>query len=524
MPDPVIFEYALNVFTVANALVMILGVTVGLLIGAIPGLSPPMAIALLIPVSFGMPADTALILMMSCYAAGIYGGAFTAILLRAPGTSASAASAIEGFEMTRRGRAVEAIRIATFASVMGGLISGLVLIWVAQPLAGVALMFGPAEMFLIALLGLASIAAVTFGAVYRGLIAGLFGLFLSTFGVDNYSGFPRYTFGYDGFATGIGILPAIVGLFAFAQGLELCRGNPSGTVSGVTRLGWRIWPSFAEIAHTRWSLVRGWVTGLVMGLIPAAGASVAQWVAYAWEVRQAKPGDQFGRGEVKGLAATEASNNGVTGTSLIPLFILGIPGGISAAVILGALMIHGLQPGMRLFRTNPEVVYTIMWGFLFANIVMFVIAGFMARIMAYLTLFPRGVLGPMILVFSVVGTYAGTRNFHDVYIMMAFGFIGYYAQIWRFSPAAILLGLILGPIAENGFRDMMVVSRDNPIPYMLMRPQSVVILILIALALYFGSAPKTWTRKGKQAAAEVTGKDPDALDTARDAPPTGEKS
>ncbi|MGI9380039.1 MAG: tripartite tricarboxylate transporter permease, partial [Methyloligellaceae bacterium] len=444
MLTPEIIGYAMNVLSATNLFTMLIGVSVGLIIGAIPGLSPPMAIALLIPVSFGLAPDTALILLVSCYAAGIYGGSFSAILLRAPGTSASAASVIEGYELTKRGKAIEAIRISTFASVMGGLISGLALLLLAPPLAAVSLWFGPAEFFLVSLLGLTSIAAVTFGALYRGLIAGLFGLLLATFGIDTYSGFPRYTFGYIGFEGGMEILPAIVGLFAFAQGLELCEGKATGNISGVTRLSWNVWPKLSEIYYVRWALVRGWVTGLIMGIVPAAGASVAQWIAYAWEVRHAKPGDEFGKGELKGLAATEASNNGVTGTSLIPMFILGIPGGISAAVILGALMIHGLNPGMRLFRNNPEVIYTIMWGFLIANVMMGFVAAFLARIMAYLTLFPRGILGPMILIFSVIGTYAGANNIHNVWIMMMFGVIGYYAQKYRFSPAGILLGLILG--------------------------------------------------------------------------------
>src|SRR5690606_1338767 len=196
--------------------------------------------------------------------------------------------------------------------------------------------------------------------------------------------------------------------FAFAQGLQLCEGHATSTISGNSRLSWNILPRLVEIRNTWWSLVRGWTTGLVMGIIPAAGASVAQWVAYGWETRYAKPGDKFGRGEIKGLAATEGSNNGATVTSMIPLFILGIPGGISAAVILGALMIHGLQPGMRLFRNNPEIIYTIMWGFLLANILMGLIAAALARVMAYLTIFPQGVLGPLILVFSVIVTYAGS--------------------------------------------------------------------------------------------------------------------
>lgn len=487
-----IIGYALNVLTFANMSAMLVGVSVGLVIGAIPGLSPPMAIALMIPISFKLPPDTAIILLVSCYAAGIYGGSFSAILLRAPGTSASAASAIEGYELTKRGKAIEAIRISTFASVVGGVISGIALMLLSPPLAEFSLLFGPSEFFLVALLGLTSIAAVTFGALYRGLIAGFLGLILSTFGVDTYSGFPRYTFGYIGFEGGLEILPAIVGLFAFAQGLELCEGRTTGTISGKMRLSWNVWPSFREIAHVRWSLMRGWITGLVMGIVPAAGASVGQWIAYAWEVSNAKPGDQFGKGEIKGLAATEGSNNGVTGTSLIPMFVLGIPGGISAAVIFGALMIHGLQPGMQLFTARPEVIYTIMWGFLFANLLMGVVAAILARIMAYLTLFPRGIIGPLILIFSVIGTFAGTNNIHNVWIMIGFGVLGYYAQKFRFSPAGILLGLILGPIAENGFRDMMTVSDGNPFLYIAGRPISLIIVLMIIAALYFAFKPKAW--------------------------------
>lgn len=487
-----ILSYALNVLTFSNMAAMLVGVATGMIIGAIPGLSPPMAIALLIPVSFQLAPDTAIILLVSCYAAGIYGGSFSAILLRAPGTSASAASAIEGYELTKRGKAVEAIRISTFASVVGGLLSGVALMTLAPPLARFSLYFGPSEFFLVALLGLTSIAAVTFGALFRGLIAGLFGMLISTIGIDMNSGFPRYTFDYIGFESGIQILPAIVGLFAFAQGLELCQGRATGTISGVTRLSWNVWPSFAEIFRLRWSLIRGWVTGLVMGIVPAAGASVGQWIAYAWEANYAKPGDRFGRGEIKGLAATEGSNNGVTGTSLIPMFVLGIPGGISAAVIFGALMIHGLQPGMRLFTNQPEVIYTIMWGFLAANVLMGLVAGVVARMMAYLTLIPRGIIGPLILIFSVIGVYAGTNNIHNVWIMMGFGVMGFYAQKWRFAPAGILLGLILGPIAESGFRDMMIVSDNNPIPYIAGRPISVIIVVMILVAFYFAFKPKEW--------------------------------
>ncbi len=484
--------YLANVMTIDNFLAMLLGVVVGLVIGAIPGLSPPMAIALMIPVSFQFPPETALILLVSCYAAGIYGGSFSAILLRTPGTSASAASAIEGYEMTRRGNAIHAIRISTFASVIGGIISGFVLLLLAPPLAQVSLWFGPAEYFLVAILGLTAIAAVSFGSLYKGLVSGLLGLFLSTFGVDQYSGFPRYTFDFIGFEAGIGILPAIIGLFAFAQALELSEGDASGNISGVKRLSWNIWPRLDEILHVKWSLARGWLTGLVMGVIPAAGGSIAQWIAYAWEIRRAKPGDRFGEGEVKGLAATEGSNNGVTGTSLIPMFVLGIPGGISAAVILGALMIHGLQPGMRLFKNSPDVIYTIMWGFIVANVMMGFLAVFLARAMAYLTLFPRGIIGPLILIFSVVGTYAGSNNVYDVWIMCGFGVLGYLMTKYGYVPAGVLLGIILGPIAENGLRDLLIVSDYAPIGFIFTRPIALGLVACIGLALYYSFKPKPW--------------------------------
>ena len=487
------FAYLGNIVTIENFLAMLLGVTIGLVIGAIPGLSPPMAIALLIPVSFEFNPATALILLVSCYAAGIYGGSFSAILLRTPGTSASAASAIEGYELTKSGQAVTAIKVSTFASVVGGIISGFVLLFLSRPLAQVALWFGPAEYFLIAMLGLTAIASVSFGSVSKGLISGLFGLCISTIGVDQFSSFPRFTFDWIGLQAGIGILPAIIGLFAFAQGMELCSGHAHGNISGLKSLSWRIWPKMSEMWAIRWSLARGWLCGLVVGIIPAAGGSIAQWIAYAWEIRRAKPGDNFGKGEVKGLAATEGSNNGVTGTSLIPMFVLGIPGGISAAVILGALSVHGLQPGLRLFRLNPEVIYTIMWGFIGANVIMAFVAIIMARTFAYLTLVPRGILGPLIILFSIVGVYAGSNNPYDIWIMIAFGFIGYFMEKYNFSTAGVLLGLVLGPIAEEGMRNLLIISDDAPVAFIMGRPVSLVIVLCIVVILSF-----SFTRNRKE--------------------------
>lgn len=497
--------YAGALFSIDVMTVLLIGVAVGLVIGAIPGLSPPMAIALMIPVSFNMPAEQALVMMVACYAAGIYAGSFSAILLRAPGTSASAASSIEGYELTKRGKAIQAIRISTFASVIGGLISGLVLLFLAPPLARVALLFGPSEYFLIAILGLTAIASVSFGALAKGLISGMLGLFLATIGIDLYSGFPRFTFGITPLSSGIDIMPAIIGLFAFAQGLQLCEGKAHDTIAGVTRLSWNLLPRWSEIVHVKWSLLRGWTCGLVLGIIPAAGASVAQWIAYAWEIRRGKPGDQFGHGEIKGLAATEGSNNGSTGTSLIPMFVLGVPGGISAAVILGALIIHGLQPGLRLFNDNPQVVYTVIWGFIVANVLMGLLATVMARTLAYAIVFPKGIIAPLILIFSVLGTYVNSNNLFDVWLMIGFGILGYFMMEYRFSPAGVLLGLILGPIAENGLRDLMVVSHGSPVLFTLQRPISLALIGLIALVVFYSTRQTIRERQDKETIATATG-------------------
>ena len=348
-----------------------------------------------------------------------------------------------------------------------------------------------------AILGLTAIASISFGHIFKGLIAGFFGIFLSTIGIDLYSGIPRFTFGSATLSSGIDIMPAIVGLFAFAQGLELSSSKAHETIGGNSKLSWNIWPKFNEIKKVRYSLLRGWGCGLILGIIPAAGGSIAQWIAYAWEIRKGKIGDQFGKGEIKGLAATEASNNGCTGTSLIPMFTLGIPGGISAAVILGALVIHGLQPGLSLFKNNPEIVYTVIWGFLAANILMAFVAAFMARGMAHLTIMPKGLLAPLIIIFSIVGTYVNTNNIIDVWIMMSFGLLGYLMSKYNFSTGAALLGLILGPIAENGLRDLMVVSRGDPVLYTVQRPLSLLLIMLTFIIIFYSAKQFKWEKKNK---------------------------
>lgn len=501
-----LMPYLLIVLRWQNIAAMILGVLVGLFVGAIPGLNPPMAIALLIPITFYTPPETSLIILVSVYAAGIYGGSFSAILLRTPGTSASAATAIEGWELTIRGRAIEAIRISTFASVVGGTLSGIVLLTLAPATAKIALWFQPSEYFLIALLGLCSIASVSFNAISKGLIAGFFGVLISTIGIDLKSGFPRFTFGFDGLLGGIDIMPAIIGLFAITQAFEILKEDVTKTVVKEGKKGkisWEIIPKIDEILKLKWVFLRSWSIGLVIGIIPAAGASIAQWIAYGEEIRRAKPGDQFGKGEIKGLAACEGANNASTGTSFIPMFVLGIPGGISAAIILGALMIHGLNPGARLFTETPHIIYPIMWGFLLANLIMGFFAVFIARSMAYITNFPRGILAPLIMIFSVAGVYTASGSVNQVWYSLLFGIMGYFMNKYRFSTAAMLLGIVLGPICENGFRDWLIVSRGKPIAYMLNRPLSVVILILIAFTLFFAIRNRKKQKTNQNAASHT---------------------
>lgn len=473
-----------DVFTPVNLLAILAGVVGGLCIGALPGLTSNLGVALLLPVTFSMDVTAALLMLTSLYTSAIYGGCFPAILLYTPGTSASAVTAIDGFALTQKGEFNKAIRIATIASVTGGLASGLALLLLAPPLSLLSLKFGPPEYFMLALFGLTIIGTLASGNMVKGLISGAVGLFLSTIGLDLDSGFPRFAFGFSDLYGGIGFVPVVIGLFSLSQALLMCE-EARKTIQrlDVVTGAWRFLPTRDEFRRIRVTLARSSIIGVVVGILPGAGGDIGSWASYNEAKRFAGTDRDFGKGSIVGVAASETANNATTGSSLIPLLTLGIPGSPTAAVLLGALIIHGLLPGRTLFTEHAQITYTVIVGFLLANLLMGVAGMSLGRYMGNVTRMPNALLIPIIVALSVVGSYSLGNNIFDVYTMLAFGVIGYLMRKAGFAPAPLILGLILGPIAETGFRQSVILAKGPLLWHILGSPISLILFALTVLSI-----------------------------------------
>lgn len=475
----------LKMLTLKNLSVMVLGILAGLLVGALPGFQANMGLALLLPLTYALEPDTALIMLVSLFAAAIYGGSITAILFHTPGTTASAATAIEGFELTKQGKAATALRIATWCSAIGGLVGAFLLLFISPPLSLISLKFGPPEYFLIAVFGLITIASIASGPLLvKGLIAGAAGLLLGTVGMDLDSGYPRFTFGFFPLHSGIPFVPAVIGLFALSQVLLMVEEGSTRIVSEVAiEEKWKFFPTLAELKEVKNAILRALGIGLVIGILPGAGADVAAWVSYHEAKRISKHPEKFGHGAIDGIAAAEVAKNTECGGAMIPLLTLGIPGSTSAAILLGALIMHGLVPGRELFTKYGEITYTVILGFIFANFWMAVIGMAVSRYIAKLTSLNTGILAPLIITLTVVGSYALGNSMYDVWVMVIFGLLGYLMRKHGFHPAAMALGLILGPMAEKGFRQSLILSQGSLAAYYFTRPISVILIILIVATL-----------------------------------------
>lgn len=480
-----IFVILAHVAEPMNLLAILVGVVCGLLIGGLPGLTANLGVALLLPVTYSLDVTAALLMLMSLYTSAIYGGSFAAILLGAPGTSASAATALDGFQLTRKGRFDQAIRIATFSSVIGGIASAAALLVIAPPLSLLSLKFGPAEYFMLAVFGLTIIGTLSSGNIVKGLLSGAVGLFISVIGLDLDSGFPRFAFGMRELVSGFDFVPVVIGLFSMSQALIMCENVHASIQQSnvVSDAKWKYFPTWAEFRTIRNTLARSSVIGVLVGILPGAGGDIGSWVSYNEARRFAKDKSQFGKGSIVGIAASESANNAVTGSSLVPLLTLGIPGSATAAILLGALIVHGLVPGRTLFTENADITYTVIIGFMLANILMGVVGMVVAKRMALIAKVPQTLIVPVILVLSIVGSFSLGNNIFDVYTMLLFGLLGYFMRKTGFSPAPLILGLILGPIAETGYRQSLVLAPGNVFLYILERPISFILFALTVLSI-----------------------------------------
>lgn len=478
------------------------GTFMGLVFGALPGLTATMGVALLVPLTFSLPKVYALGMMLGVYVGGIAGGAVSAILLNIPGTPSAVVTTLDGYPMAKKGEAAKALGWAVTSSFLGGFISWGILVTVAPQIARYALKFGPPEYMALALFGLMIIASISAKSLLKGIVAGLFGLLLSFIGVDQMTGDLRFTFDSINLMTGIAIMPALIGFYAIPQILDTYEEQSSQqeteTFTKKLKLD-NFFPSLLHIWKAKVIIFVSSIIGTFIGMVPGTGGNIASFLAYDQAKRLSKTPDEFGQGAVEGVIASETANNGVTGGALIPLLTLGIPGDSVTAVLLGGLMIHGLQPGPELFTKFPDVVAGIFTTLLIANIFMAVIQFGGIRLFVKILDIPNHFLLPILIILSVVGSFALRNNSFDVGVTIVLGLIGYFMSRGGFPMAPVVLGVVLGPMLESELRRSLIMSRgDWSIFYT--RPITLFFLILslmIILSTLYRSYRSFLERKGE---------------------------
>nr|WP_227390445.1 tripartite tricarboxylate transporter permease [Halomonas malpeensis] len=453
---------------------MLIGTAAGIVVGAIPGLTATLAMALLLPFTYTMDPLTSLGMMAGIYNGSMYGGAIPAILMRIPGTPSAVATVFDGNALAMNGRAKFALHVALFSSAAGSAISAVALMVLAPPLVGLALKFGPVEYFWIAIFGLTSVSLLLSDAPAKGLTSAVLGIGIGLVGMDMISGAGRMTFGVRHLYDGVNIAVLLTGLFAIPPALAMldtgARAKTNVTVSGIGI-------KMADIYRLLKTWVRAGTIGVVVGIMPGAGGNLAGILSYAEEKRAAKDASQFGKGDPRGVAASECGNNADNSSSLIPTLALGVPGNSVAALMMGAMLIQGLNPGPALFSQHGDVVYGFMWQMLLTAFIMlglgYIGAGYFARMLRL----PTGLLAPMILVVCSIGTYIASNSIADVWIMLLVGIMAFFLSRSGYPIAPIVLGAILGPMAESSFRQSMLIGRGDP----MILASSTISLILIAL-------------------------------------------
>ncbi|MFA0413295.1 tripartite tricarboxylate transporter permease [Vibrio renipiscarius] len=480
------FEHLINgLFTAFSPDVLpmlIFGVVGGIILGALPGLTATMGVAILLPFTFGMESTPALVMLIGVYIGGIYGGSIAAILLKTPGTPASAATVLDGHTLAERGQAARALSISAIASFTGGLISTIVLIAISPLLANFALRFNAPEYFALALFGLTIIVSVSSQNILKGLLAGTIGLLVSTVGLDPISSVPRFTFGVMDLYSGINVIPVLIGLFALSEAINQIETLLKEKQAKVPKFDHKIL-SKADFKAILPTMTKSGLIGTAIGSVPGAGADVSAFVCYNEAKRASKKPEEFGNGSLEGLAAAESGNNGVTGGSLVPLLTLGIPGDAVAAVLLGALIVQGLTPGPLLFAQNPEVVYGVFSSMLVANVVMLLVGLLGIRFFCRIIEVPKIMIIPIIIFLSIIGAYAINNSMFDVGIAISFGFLGFILNKMEIPSSPILLAIILGPMAETNLRKALLMY-DNSWSFLYERPIALAFVLLAIFSVY----------------------------------------
>lgn len=471
-------EEAIQLLTAPTGLILIaIGTSLGITVGAIPGLTGAMVIALTLPLTYSMDAGNAMILLVSMYVGSISGGLITATLLRMPGTPASVMTTLDGYPMAKAGQPGRALTLSIMASFAGGIVSWLFLIALSEPMAELSTKFGPFEFFSLVMMALVLIASVGGKSLSAALFSGLLGILCAMPGVAEATGEVRMTLGFEDLNGGLKLLPVLIGLFALSQVInDVLRINNSMEQVPLSKKE-KLFPTLADWKLHWGNMLRSSIIGTWIGILPGIGANIGSVAAYSTARTFSKTPEKFGHGSEEGIIASEAANNATVGGALIPLVAMGIPGSVIDAILLGALVLHGLQPGPLLFKQSPSLIYTIMGTYFIANFFMFGFLVLAVRQIARLTDVPRAFLIPVILTFCVVGSYALGNRMFDVWVMLIFGLVGFGMEKLQIPLAPFVIGFVLGPVAEKNLCAGLMASGGSYLP-LVTRPMSAVFLVI----------------------------------------------
>ena len=459
-----------------------LGTIIGIVVGTLPGLTSTMAVAVIVPLTFSMGPHAAFAILLGTYCGSQYGCAISAVLVNIPGTPAGLMTILDGYPMAQRGEAGRALGLSIWGSFIGGLFGTVILGFFAPPIADFALNFGPQEYTAVMIFGLSIIVYVSYGSMVKGLFSGMLGLLLGTVGMDPVTAYPRFFFGSSYLMGGLELIPLMIGCFGVSELLTVAERNIT-LPKTVYQIGMRsLLPKIWEYIRFLPTLIRSSVIGLFIGILPGAGGSIASIVAYGMEKRFSRNPERFGRGAAEGVLASETANNSSSGGAMIPFLTLGIPGDPVTAILIGALLIHGLQPGPMLFTDHPDIASSIFILLALSNFLFVIFGVLWANGFARLINVPYGVMVPAIMVLCIVGSFAIRDAFFDLYVLLIFGVVAYLMRKIEMSAAPMVLGFILGPMIESNLRRSLIASFGDLTTFFT-RPISAVFLVLTLLIL-----------------------------------------
>ena len=469
-------------FTLENILWINIGVFIGSVFAAIPGLSVILCVILFLPVTYSMTAIPGMMFLLGIYCAGGYGGSVSAILINTPGTPHAAATMLDGHPLSEQGRTKAALKIALYASTFGGVFSALMLLFLGPQVAKVAAQLGTAEYFMVCVFGLTIIAGVSGKSMIKGLISACLGLLISCVGSDPMTSYDRFTFGISRLYLGLDLAICLIGLFALVEIMAKAERRLDRLNLDTTQIKDDGVITKTEYKRMARPVLLSSIIGVMVGIIPGTGASEASWFSYNTAKNMSKHPEEFGHGSVEGIAAAESANNAVTGATLIPLLTLGIPGDGTVAIMLSALMINGLNPGLSLFTTQGDIMYAIMLGLILVNVFMCLQGKFLTTLFAKVVSIPQEILTPIIVIFCFAGAYSVNENYFDVGIALIFGMLAWILRKLELPPVPILLGLVLGSMTETNFRRALLISNGSP-KIFFSSVYCIIFLVLILLAV-----------------------------------------